>query len=76
MYHFLILANSKSGPSFWRAVFSAMAAAFGVQSSKNHHHDAGQTSVLPYVVAGLLFTGVFIFTLIFIVSLVLGKAAG
>lgn len=65
---------SEKKPSFWQVVLSAMAAAFGVQSSKAHKRDANQRSVLPYVVAGLIFTTLFVTTVILIVKVVLSTA--
>ncbi|MEX1031960.1 MAG: DUF2970 domain-containing protein [Cellvibrionaceae bacterium] len=62
-------------PTFWQIVWSTLAAAFGVQSSKAHQRDAGQRSVAPYIVAGITFTALFIATVILIVKLVL-KFAG
>lgn len=62
-------------PSFWQIVLSTLAAAFGVQSSKAHERDADQRSVAPYLVAGLIFTALFIVTIVLIVKVVL-KAAG
>jgi hypothetical protein len=58
---------------FWRVVLSVIQASFGVQTMENRERDFKQGSWLPYVVAALLFTGVFIVTLVFIVKLVLAK---
>lgn len=58
-------------PNFWQIVLSTMAAAFGVQSSKAHERDAQQRSVLPYLTAGLIFTTLFVLTLVVIVKAVL-----
>ena len=59
---------------FWQIVWSTLAAAFGVQSSKNLERDAKNTSVLPYVVAGLIFTTAFVITVVTIVRMVLSSA--
>lgn len=63
--------DSKSRPSFLRVMFSVMAAFFGVQSEKNRVRDFQHSSILPYIVAGVLFTALFLMTLILIVRQVL-----
>lgn len=57
-------------PSFWSILGSTIAAAFGVQNKKNLERDFSQSSPLPFIVAGILFTVVFVFSLIFIVKLI------
>ncbi len=56
--------------SLIRLIFSTVAAAFGVQSETNRQHDFQQKSIMPYLLAGLLFTAIFLGSLIFIVSLI------
>lgn len=56
---------------FWRAVLSVIQASFGVQSSRNRERDFGSRSILPFVVAALLFTVVFVLVLVGVVALVL-----
>lgn len=63
--------QSRSHPTFLRVVFSVMAAFFGVQSEKNRARDFQHSSILPYIVAGALFTALFLLTLILIVRQVL-----
>lgn len=58
-------------PSFAGLVVSACAAAFGVQSRKNLDRDFTQSSVLPFIVAGIIFTVVFIGAVVLVVKLVL-----
>ena len=53
-------------------VGSVLAAAFGVQSSKNRERDFSQGSYRHFVVAGFVFTVLFVFTLIVVVRVVLG----
>jgi len=55
----------------FRVILSTLAAAFGVQSRKNLEADAGKQSPLPFIIAGILFTVIFIFSLLTIVKLVL-----
>jgi hypothetical protein len=57
----------------WRIVLSAMAAAFGVQSRKNLEQDERSQSILPYVLAGIIFTALFITVLVTVVRFVLSS---
>jgi hypothetical protein len=66
---------SEKKPTFWQIVLSTLAAAFGVQSSKAHQRDANQRSVAPYLAAGVIFTTLFILTVVLVVQVVL-KFAG
>lgn len=56
---------------FWRVVLSVIQASFGVQSRQNRERDFKQGQWLPYVVAALLFTTLFVLVLAFVVKLVL-----
>ena len=56
---------------FWRVLISVLQASFGVQNKANRERDFTTGSFLPFVIAALLFTGVFIFTLVMIVNKVL-----
>ena len=56
---------------FWRVVLSVMQGGFGVQSASNRERDFKQGKVLPFIVAALLFTCVFVLLLLTVVSLVL-----
>jgi hypothetical protein len=56
---------------FWRVVLSVIQASFGVQTHENRERDFKQGSWLPYVVAAVLFTAVFVVSLVFVVKLVL-----
>ncbi len=61
-------------PGFWQIVLSTLAAAFGVQSRKNQERDFKHGSITTYIIAGVIFTVVFIAAVIFIVNLVLHQA--
>lgn len=63
--------NTPGKPSLGRLILSTIAAAFGVQSETNRQHDFQQKSILPFILAGVLFTAVFLLSLIFIVSLII-----
>jgi len=60
-------------PSFLKLVFSTMAAAIGVQSRKNLENDFQQSSPMPFIAAGVIFTTLFVLALIGIVKLVLAN---
>lgn len=55
----------------WRVVLSAMAAAFGVQSQKNLENDERSRSIVPYVIAGVILTALFVVSLVTAVNLIL-----
>lgn len=58
-------------PSFAHLMVSVLAAAIGVQKKKNLEEDFASSSPMPFIVAGIVFTVAFVFSLIFIVKLVL-----
>ncbi|HSG89146.1 MAG TPA: DUF2970 domain-containing protein [Pseudomonadales bacterium] len=60
--------------SFWTIVLSTMAAAIGVQSRANKERDFKSGRVAPFIVAGLIFTALFVLTIVTVVNLVLGSA--
>jgi Protein of unknown function (DUF2970) len=62
-----------SKPTIIQTIKSILAAFVGVQSDKNRKLDFEQGSLTTYVVGGLIFTVVFVASLIFVVSKVLGK---
>ena len=57
--------------SFWTIVVSTLGAAIGVQSKANKERDFASGRVAPFIVAGLIFTGLFVVTLVAVVQLVL-----
>lgn len=61
----------KARPGFWRIMTSVFSAAFGVQSSKRHQEDFSSSSITPFIVGGVIFTLLFISTLVMIVKWVL-----
>lgn len=64
--------QSESEELTHRQVFtSVVAAAFGVQSSKNRERDFTRGNPVAFIVAGLLFTVLFVLTLVGAVYLVL-----
>ena len=61
-------------PGFLDVVKSTLAAALGVQSSKNRERDFKYGSIKTFAVAGVVFTVIFIAVVITIVKLVLRSA--
>jgi hypothetical protein len=59
-------------PSILRTIKSIFAAFIGVQSGENRKADFEQGSLKTYVIAGVVFTILFVAFLIFVVSKVLG----
>ena len=57
--------------SFWQVLGSTLAAAFGVQSSKNRHRDFSQGKPSHFIFMGIAVTLIFVLIVVSIVSLVL-----
>ncbi len=62
---------SGSGPGFWSIVLSTLAAAIGVQSEKNRQRDFSQGRPAVFITAGILFTLLFILTVVSVVHWVI-----
>lgn len=60
-------------PSFGQLVLSTLAAAIGVQSSKNRERDFKAGSIKTYIAAGVIFTGLFVLILVLVVKAVLSN---
>ncbi|MCF7969415.1 MAG: DUF2970 domain-containing protein [Methylococcaceae bacterium] len=58
-------------PSFFQVISSVVSAAFGVQSSANRERDFTGGSAKTYIVAGIVFTVIFILAIVGVVRLVL-----
>lgn len=58
--------------SFWQTLLSVGQASFGVQNQKNKERDFEKGSIKGFVAAALIFTVMFVLTLVVIVSVVLG----
>lgn len=65
--------NKNQKPSFGQVVLSTLAAAIGVQSNKNRERDFKAGSIKAYIAAGIIFTALFVITLILVVKTVLGN---
>lgn len=57
-----------SSPSVWQVLKSVAASMFGVQSHANYERDFKQTSVVPYVVVGVVFVVLFVLGLAVLVN--------
>jgi hypothetical protein len=66
--------DQPGGVTFWQVVFSTLAAAFGVQSSRNRERDFTHGKALHFIVAGIVFTMLFVIAMVVIVNLVLSGA--
>jgi hypothetical protein len=58
----------------WQVVASTIAAAFGVQSSRNRHRDFQAGKPSHFIVAGIVFTVLFVVGMVLLVRLVLSAA--
>lgn len=65
--------QSAKGLNLLQVVGSVFAAGLGVQSSKNRERDFKQGRAITFIVAGLLFTALFIGAVTTVVSLVLSN---
>lgn len=61
----------KQSPSLGAVVFAVLASAFGVNSSKNREKDFNAKSATPFIIAGIIFTIVFMLSVYGVVQLVL-----
>ncbi len=57
--------------SFWQVLGSTLAAAFGVQSSKNRERDFTHGKASHFIVMGIAFTAVFVLAVVAVVQMVL-----
>ena len=66
---------SKQGMRPWQVISSVFAAGLGVQSSRNRERDFKQGKAGVFIAAGLIFTLLFIATVVVIVQVVLKSAS-
>ena len=57
--------------SVWQIAASTVAAAFGVQSKANKDRDFSTGKPIHFIIAGIVFTALFVVTIITVVNLVL-----
>lgn len=61
-------------PSVIQIISSVFAAAIGIQSSKNRHRDFKRGKAKVFIIAGIVFTLIFMATVITVVNIVLSNA--
>lgn len=61
--------NRASKPRWSRLLISLLAGLVGVQSDKNRVSDFSSGSIWPFIIGGILFTVLFVFSLIGLVKL-------
>jgi hypothetical protein len=66
-----MMSKPTDKPGFFNILLSTFAAAFGVQSRKNQEKDFKHGNIYVYIAAGIIFTVLFVFTVIFAVRAVL-----
>ena len=54
--------------NWWRVFKSVAAGVFGVQSEANRQHDFQQKSIVPFILVGVLFVGLFVIGLLVLVK--------
>lgn len=64
-------AAEKRKLPFWKMMISVIQASFGVQSKANKERDFANGSVKGFIAAALVFTALFILTLVIVVRSVL-----
>lgn len=64
-------SDNQTKPDVLSIVKSTLAAAFGVQSSKNRERDFQQGNIWVFIAAGVIFTTIFVFAVVGLVKLVL-----
>jgi hypothetical protein len=60
-----------SKPTITQVIKSVLSAAMGVQSDANRQKDSAQIPLSTYIIAGLVFTVLFVAGLILLVSIIL-----
>jgi hypothetical protein len=63
------------GLTLWQLVGSALAAAFGVQSSENRKRDFSRGKPGQFIAIGIIFTVLFVLVMIGVVKLVLSSVS-
>ena len=66
--------KGKKKSSFISVVGSILAAAVGVQSNKNREKDFENQTIMPYIIGGVVFTVIFIATLVGVANIFLANS--
>lgn len=67
-------SGRRRGITFWQLMKSVLGAALGVQSEETRHRDFTHGNPAVYIIAGLVFTAIFVLVLVVIVQVVLSNA--
>ena len=65
--------SQQSDLTLWQMLGSVVAAAFGVQSSKNRERDFSRGKPIHFIILGVGFTAVFVLVMIALVRLILNS---
>lgn len=65
--------GSPKKPGVWAIIMSTLAAAIGVQSDKNRERDFQHGSFYPFIIAGIIFTVLFVLGAVLLVNIVLAN---
>lgn len=61
-------------PGLGQVILSTLAAAFGVQTNKNRERDFKGGNIKIYIIAGVVFTTLFVLGVVLLVKLVLSQS--
>ena len=61
----------EQGLTLWQLISSALAAAFGVQTSRNRERDFARGKPSQFIIIGVVLTALFVFAVAGVVTLVL-----
>ena len=64
--------SSQTKPTILQVIASVLASFFGVQSDRNYQRDFEQTSIIPYIIVGVVMVFVLIGVLLIIVNRMIG----
>ena len=67
--------DERPSMTLWQVIKSTLAAAFGVQTEAARQRDFTRGSPAVFIIAGLVFTAVFVVLLLVIVNVVLSGAS-
>ncbi len=70
---FMALSEGRKKTPWLRVIFSTLAAAFGVQSQKNLEADEKEGKIMPFIITGIIFTAIFVLSLVWLVSNIVPK---
>ena len=68
-------SSKDAGLTIWQLMGSALAAASGVQSSKNRQRDFSKGKPHQFVIIGVVLTALFVLAMITLVNLVLASVS-